>query len=133
MHAYACVFWLLMTVGLYFTESLLVSAYTPARHEMIRNIPYLRTRCVAATGTPTISPMHRGGPFHKGGRVFPPVNRSDLVKRFKMSDAVARETCVIPHHVIKVPEIAVLKTPNALGDMEFRPWSIEWSLSLIHI
>ena len=137
MHGYEFVCWLFMAAGFHFSQSLMVSAYTPAMYDIQRNIPYLRTRCAhigtGYTATPSSSPITRGGPFHPGARTFATnINRRDMVKRFKMSDANARETGAIPHHVIKRTQPTVVKTSDTPSELEFRPWSIHWSTLLEH-
>jgi GxxExxY protein len=77
---------------------------------------------------PTNNPLVRGGVFHHRGRPFScSGGGGDIVKRFKMSDAAARDSS-IPHRVIKVdrPPVSV----NMPNEPDFRSWSIEWSTLL---
>jgi hypothetical protein len=123
-----------------FAESLLVSAESSKRSEMIRTVPFLGARCVgfvkSNSAIPTICPQRRAGTFNVIGRPCDAKrNRNgdtlDVVKRFKTTEKIRDDHDVSSSmEIISQPVVVVRNenTPNQTPVMEFlRPWDLEFA------
>jgi hypothetical protein len=133
------IIWILIMIASYFAESLLVSAESLNRLDVMRTVPYLRARCVgfvkSNSAIPTICPPRRAGSFHVNGCPFEAKknkngDRLDLVKRFKISHAATRDADVSSSmRIISEPALVVPNEtiPSQVHTMDLRPWDLQYA------